>query len=105
MASFIRFTDQRTYAKSRLLFSNPASTKREKMTVRISYDEGKSWAVSKLLNAGPSAYSALAVLPDMTLGCLYERGDSSAYKKITFARFSLEWLTDGEDSIRKRNAK
>ena len=55
------------HGKNRLLFANPASPKREKMTVRLSYDEGKTWPVAKEINAGPSAYSALAVLPDMSI--------------------------------------
>jgi len=29
------------------------------------------------------------------LGCLYERGETDAYEKITFARFSLKWLEAG----------
>ncbi|HOW18702.1 MAG TPA: sialidase family protein, partial [Phycisphaerae bacterium] len=101
-ASFIRFTggpaprnperERRASAKNRLLFANPASTKREKFTVRISYDEGETWPVAKELHAGPTAYSALAVLPDMTIGCLYERGEKDPYEKLTFARFSVEWL-------------
>ena len=69
------------------------------MTVRLSYDEGVSWPVSRLLDERPSAYSSLAVLPDGKIGCLYERGEESAYEKITFARFSLGWLTDGKDSL------
>lgn len=44
-----------------LLFSNPASkTSRTQMTIRVSYDNGKTWA-SKLLYAGPSAYSCMTV--------------------------------------------
>ncbi len=101
-ASFLRFTDQQTYTKNRLLFSNPASMRRINMTVRLSYDEGKSWPVSKVLYEGPSAYSALAILPDMTIGCLYERGSETPYETITFARFPVEWLTDGADSLEKR---
>lgn len=78
--------------KSRLVFSNPASTKREKMTVRVSHDEGKTWPVAQLLHAGPAAYSCLAVLPDGTIACLYERGDKNAYETITLARFTMDWL-------------
>jgi len=86
-ASFIQYND--TY----LLFSNPASRKpRVNMTVRLSRDEGKTWQVSRTLYAGPSAYSCLVVLPDMTIACLYERGKENAYETITFARFPLEWL-------------
>jgi sialidase-1 len=79
---------------NRLFFSNPASTQRERMTVRLSQDSGRSWLISKVLHTGPAAYSCLTVLPDGTIGCLYERGEKSAYEKITFARFSLDWLTD-----------
>lgn len=75
-----------------ILFSNPASTRREKMTVRLSRDEGKTWAVAKELHAGPAAYSCLTVLPNGEVGCLYERGDKTAYDTITFARFPRDWL-------------
>ena len=90
-ASMVQFTDRVAYAKDRLLFSNPANLERKNMTVRLSYDEGKSWPVAKQLHAGPSAYSCLTVLSDMTIGCLYERGQQDAYERITFARFSVEW--------------
>ncbi|HUT35951.1 MAG TPA: sialidase family protein [Planctomycetota bacterium] len=99
-ASFLRYTLAETHGKNRLLFSNPASASRVNMTVRLSYDEGRTWPVAKTINPGPSAYSCLTVLPDMTIGCLYERGDRGAYEKITFARFPLDWLTDGADRIR-----
>ena len=99
-ASFIRYTQSPPFGKNRLLFSNPASPNdRVRMTVRLSYDEGRTWPVSKLLNAGGSAYSCLTVLPDMRIGCLYENGRHRAAEKVTFARFSLQWLTDGADSV------
>ncbi len=96
-ASFIRFTDTKRFRKNRLLFSNPASKARNKLTVRISYDEGKTWPLGKILNAGPAAYSNLTILADHSIGNLYERGEKNAYETITFARFELEWLTDGKD--------
>lgn len=76
-----------------LLFSNPASTRREKMTVRLSRDWGRTWASARVLHEGPSAYSCLTSLGRNTVGCLYERGDAAPYEKITFARFPLNWLT------------
>lgn len=78
--------------KGELLFSNPASTKREKMTVRVSKDEGKSWPISRELHSGPAAYSCLAVLGNESFGCLYERGVTSAYETVTFARWGRGWL-------------
>jgi len=97
-ASIRRFTTTADGGRSRILFANPASTTaRENMTVRLSYDEGRTWPVSRTLHAGPAAYSCLTVLPDRTIACLYERGNEKSYEKITFARFDLEWLTDGRD--------
>ncbi|RLF32079.1 MAG: exo-alpha-sialidase [Thermoplasmata archaeon] len=98
-ASFIRYTLAEKHGKNRILFSNPASSKRDTMTVRLSYDEAKTWPVSKVLHPGPSAYSSLVVLPDMSIGCLYERGDEHPYETIAFARFTLGWLTNGRDKL------
>ncbi len=101
-ASIVRLTGGPAGGDSRVLFANPASKKRERMTVRISTDEAKTWSAGKLLHRGPSAYSDLCVLPDQTVGCLYERGEKHPYEKITFARFNLEWLTDSADQLGAR---
>jgi len=94
--SIFRLSDCLDGRRSRILFSNPASqTSRRNGTVRLSYDEGKTWAVSRVIWPGSFAYSSLAVLPDGTIGCLSE---SDQYKKIRFARFSLNWLTEGQDN-------
>jgi sialidase-1 len=92
--SIIRCTLASAHEKNRVLFSNPAGTSRNNMTVRLSYDEGKTWPIAKQLHSGPSAYSCLAVLPDGDIACLYEAGSTSPYENIVFRRFSLEWLTD-----------
>ena len=89
--------------KNRILFSNPAATERVKMTVRLSYDDCKTWPVKKLIYSGYSAYSCLTVLSDRKIGCLYERGSENAYELITLAVFNLEWLTDGKDSLEKKD--
>ena len=84
--------------RRRLLFSNPASEKREKMTVRLSKDEGRTWPALRLLHAGPAAYSCLTILPNGRVGCLYECGDRSPYERIALARFSQRWLVAGQAS-------
>ncbi len=94
MASIVRYSDPADGQKSRLLYSGPQSTKRENGTVFVSYDEGKTWPVKRVLCAGAFAYSCLTTLPDGTIGCLYE---ADGTKKIVFARFTLEWLTGGKD--------
>ena len=94
-----RFTDEKNHGRNRLIFSHPAAEIRENMTVRLSYDEGGTWPVSRQLYAGPSAYSCLAVLPDGTMTCFYERGEQSPYEGLALARFNVEWLTDGHDGL------
>lgn len=97
--SVVRLTDERRHDRNRLLFCNPASTGRDHLTVRLSYDEGETWPVSKLLEPGKAAYSDLAVTEDLSIFCLFERGTDSVYEKLTLARFDLEWLTDGKDRV------
>jgi sialidase-1 len=93
--TIVRHGDPLDGQQSRLLFANAASaTQRVNGTVRLSYDEGKTWPVSRTVYAGPFAYSCLTVLADGTVGLLYER---DGYRKITFARFNLAWLTNGRD--------
>jgi sialidase-1 len=102
-ASMVRYTLAREEGRNRLLFSNPADTAhRNQMTVRLSYDEGKTWPADRLIYAGPSAYSSLAVLRDGSIGLLYERGTVNAYEEIEFARFNLEWLTHGADHVKAK---
>lgn len=93
-ASILRYSWPEAGKPGVILFSNPASTKRERMTVRLSRDDGASWPVSRPVHAGPSAYSCLVILPDQRIGCLYECGEQSPYEKITLARFPLHWLTE-----------
>jgi sialidase-1 len=91
-ASLLRYNWPDGKEPGRLLFSNPASPRRRDLTVRISRDDGKTWPVSRTLHDGPAAYSCLTVLPDKSIGCLYECGRTNAYEKISFARFPLDWL-------------
>ena len=98
--SVVRFTDSESHEKNRVVFSNAASTTRERLTAWLSYDECRTWAISKVLNEGPSAYSDLCIAPDMSICCFYECGEKHRYERLTFARFSIEWLTDGDDRLR-----
>jgi sialidase-1 len=95
-ASIIRF--DRKDQKGVLLFSNPASLKREKLTVRASFDGGQTWTLARQINAKGSAYSNLVALPDDQVGNLYEYSDQQPYEKIVFAKFSFGWI--GEKDVK-----
>ncbi len=95
MATILRLSDPLDGKQSRIIFANPASTGlRVNGTVRVSYDEGTTWTASKAVQPNFFAYSCLTVLADGKIGLLYE---SDSYGKIKYARFSLKWLTDGQD--------
>jgi len=95
--SILRYTWADSQAKSRILFSNPGSTKaRDNGTIRLSYDEGATWPVAKTIQPGYFGYSCLAVLPDWTICCLFE---NDGCNKATFVRFSLDWLSEGKDRV------
>lgn len=78
--------------KNILLFSNAgSSSKRENLTVRISYDDGKSWSTGKIIYPGSAAYSSMSVLKDGSIGLFFEKDN---YTDNIFVKFNAEWLTD-----------
>jgi sialidase-1 len=117
MASMVRMTSAPPSNKSRIVFSNPDNLERadgkaapgkgrdrKNLSIKLSYDEAQSWPVSKVLEPGPSGYSDLAVLPDGTVLCFYERSTTDGklnnkFAALTVARFNLEWLTEGKDRL------
>ncbi len=73
---------------------------REKMTVWASFDGGQTWPVKRLVYAGPSGYSNLAVgragTPSAGKIFLdYEGGPSGSASSVRVATFDLNWLLNG----------
>lgn len=88
---------------SRVLFSFPdCQNARERMTILLSYDEHQSWAQRKVIHYGGSYYSNMARMPDGTILLVYGKGQTKHRwmpATTVLARFNLEWLTDGRDSL------
>ena len=92
-AALARFSDS-------ILFANPAvfegenqlqtrvlgRAARRNMTVRLSYDDGKSWPVSRCIDE-EAAYPSMVVLDDGTILCAFA-------SKV--CRFNMAWLEQGE---------
>jgi sialidase-1 len=99
-ASIIRYTSINDgYEKNRLLFCNAKSVKgRKNLTVRISYDEGKTWTEGKTIYKGGSSYSSLTILKNGDIGVFFEKDGA---KENPFVSFSLKWLTNGKDKYKK----
>lgn len=75
--------------RNRILWTGPKGPGRKTLMARVSYDEGKTFPVERIISEEPAAYSDLAMLKDRTVGCLWERGN---YRLITFTRFNLAFL-------------
>ena len=84
IGSLARYSAAKTADRDRLLFVNPANLTRadgkeapgkgrdrRNLTVRLSYDEGHSWPVSRILEESWSAYSDIAVSPRGTILCFF----------------------------------
>ncbi len=97
----IRYTSvNQGHDKNRLLHSVPYGNSRTDVTVYVSYDEGETWPVKKCIVPYSSAYSSLCILSDGTIGLYVEEAyaGASGYSTV-FYNFSLEWLTDGNDTF------
>ena len=83
-------------AASITLFANPRADVRENMTVCVSFDNGKTWAHTKTIWSGGSAYSSLTYDKNTQhFFLLYEKGESAKnpYEYgISLIEFDLEWL-------------
>jgi len=73
-----------------LLFSNPGSTsRREKLTISSSTDDGKSWTNRYLAYDGEAAYSDIALISRNKAGILFEKGSDGG---IYFLKMKLKNL-------------
>ncbi|NLX97828.1 MAG: exo-alpha-sialidase [Rhodopirellula sp.] len=115
MASLIRYDWPKNGQSGSILFANPdnlerkmtwghsgkpvtpPNSDRKRLTIKMSRDDGQTWPVSKVLEAGPSGYSDLAVLADGTVLCFYEADVVSGMcddRYLRLARFNPRWLAD-----------
>ncbi|MSU73419.1 MAG: exo-alpha-sialidase [Opitutus sp.] len=107
-SGLLRFSLPRTdpTCTPRLLFSFPnriprgdekiGSALRANGTILLSYDEGRSWPIKKQLVSGSFGYSNMDLLPDGTVMIVYENATGTT---VSATRFTLEWLTDGHDTL------
>ncbi|MBL8215409.1 MAG: exo-alpha-sialidase [Bryobacterales bacterium] len=110
--SIVRYGKTSRRGPNRLLFVNPdnlqrggqpgepgRSRDRRNLTVQLSEDDGATWTRKRVIDAGWSGYSDIAVTPDQSIFVLYERGDPTADRlrivALTLVRFPLDWITAG----------
>jgi len=93
-AGITRYDNGKTHL---ILFTNDASTRRENLTIKASYDDGRTWPLQKNIYPGPAAYSTVIQLQNGSIGVLYEYGKTDSVERIGFAHFNLAWLTQPTD--------
>ena len=85
-------------AQDLVVFCNPRSEVRNRMTACVSFDSGEHYREARVIFEGPAAYSSLDY--DKTTGhfyLLYEKGNDQDGKNpyaegLSIAEFDLEWL-------------
>jgi len=121
--SMCRFSRKPFQSVNRILFTNPdsrqdpwmayravtprsaRSRRRAKLSIRMSYDEGASWPVSRVIDPGTAGYSDVAVSPDGIIHVFYEGGTipgstgPDKYAQMQVHSFNLTWLTGGNDAL------
>jgi len=97
--NFGQLKEKQTY-----LFLNPAvPVGRNHLMLKASFDDCKDWSNSKLIYAGPAAYSCLAKLPNGKIGMFFEAGQKSAYEKLVFVAFEPNQLFQPETLLKSIN--
>jgi sialidase-1 len=102
--SLVRYNDPKP---NRIMFLNSADTgTRTAMTLRISYNEGKTWTAGRLLpanNVSPGkqgGYSSMVKTGDAAIGALVEYNEDASskaasltsHRSIRFIKFNLPWM-------------
>lgn len=103
--SIVRYTGE----PDRIVFLNSASTEtRCKMRIRISYDGGLTWPISRKVydwltdaqafSQGKGGYSSMVKTADYTVGALIEINEdtgnsATSHRSIEFHKFNLPWMT------------
>jgi sialidase-1 len=97
-ASIIRLNE------NEILFLNPAVHheggfnlwSRKNLTLRLSKDDGKTWATSRTLNEGLAGYSDVAIKKNGQILCVFENGKRDYCEKISVICLNRSWLTARE---------
>ncbi|WP_435971804.1 exo-alpha-sialidase [Streptomyces sp. Qhu_M48] len=91
-----------------LLYSGPsrlgpsALEDRRELAVRSSYDEGRTWkTVGTLVSAARTGYSDLTLLPDRSIGILYETAGNIPHGNVVFASFTETAMNGAATELRR----
>jgi sialidase-1 len=82
-----------TGGRNRILWTGPKGPGRTTLVARVSYDEGATFPLERVIATEKAAYSDLTILPDGRVGVLWER---AGYRFITFTILTVAWLEEAQ---------
>ncbi|GGU94671.1 neuramidase [Streptomyces litmocidini] len=75
---------------------------RRELAVRSSYDEGRTWKTAgTLVSAARTGYSDLTLLPNGSVGIVYETAGNIPHGNVAFAAFTEQAMNDSETELRR----
>lgn len=85
------------YNKHVLLHSYVNNGSRKNLTVKASFDNGKTWGNGIVICAPSSCYSTMDLTKDGKVAILYEDASCSTGFALTYASFPIDWIVPGGD--------
>ncbi len=85
------------YNKHVLLHSYVNNGSRKNVTVKASFDNGKTWGNGVVICAPSSCYSTMDITKDGKVAILYEDASCSTGFALTYASFPIDWVVPGGD--------
>ncbi len=119
----LNFPDPETDAPGRVIFCNPdnetysgkygpswnSNKDRTNLTLKMSFDDCRTWPVSRVIDAGIAGYCDLAYDGGGTIFVLYEKGgvNNSMWqnRSITLVRLNTAWLAGAGNGIHECNTE
>ncbi|SED96005.1 sialidase family protein [Streptomyces sp. TLI_105] len=93
--------DQLLYSGASRLGPSALEDRRE-LAVRSSYDEGKTWqTVGTLVSAARTGYSDLTLLPNGSIGIVYETAGNIPHGNVAFAAFTEQAMDGSRTELRR----
>ncbi|MFI1715256.1 exo-alpha-sialidase [Streptomyces litmocidini] len=93
--------DRLLYSGASRLGASALEDRRE-LAVRSSYDEGKTWqTVGTLVSAARTGYSDLTLLPNGSVGIVYETAGNIPHGNVVFAAFTENAMKASETELRR----
>lgn len=90
------------YNKDRLIHTNLRNATRRNLVIKISYDEGNTWPVEKVIYPSYAIYSAVTTSPiDGKIYVYWEKSIDHTVEAgcdMVLTTLTLDWVTDGKDT-------